>query len=166
MVALVGDNPGSPSCSGDGTGAACPCSNPGGANQGCANSSGAGGASLTSSGSAFLTVDTFGLQVEGIPGATAGLCVKGSTQLAGGLGLPIGDGLLCLAPELRSQVIQSDATGQLSMTDWRGQPFGSFPDTANLGAPTYYQWWYRDPVSTCTGAGFNFTNAWAVTWFQ
>ena len=35
---------------------------------------------------------------------------------------------------------------------------------ANLGAPTYYQWWYRDPTNPCSGQGFNFTNGWCVTW--
>ena len=58
----------------------------------------------------------------------------------------------------------ADAAGQASLADWRGQPFGTYPNAANLGAPTLYQWWYRDPTSACSGAGFNFTNAWTVTW--
>ena len=61
-------------------------------------------------------------------------------------------------------MVQADAAGQASLADWRGQPFGTYPNAANLGAPTLYQWWYRDPTSACSGAGFNFTNAWTVTW--
>ena len=50
------------------------------------------------------------------------------------------------------------------MTDWRGQPFGAFPGASYYGAPSYYQWWYRDPQNSCTGQGFNFTNAWRADW--
>jgi len=76
----------------------------------------------------------------------------------------VGDGLLCTAPEMRSQVIVSGIDGPLTMNGWRGLPFGTFPNAANVGAPSYYQWWYRDPQNTCSGQGFNFSNAWAVTW--
>jgi hypothetical protein len=119
---------------------------------------------LASVGNAIFSGDTFGLTVAGIPGAKPGLCVKGSTLLGGGNGNPIGDGLLCTNPELRSQVIVATAAGNVTMSDWRGQPFGTYLNAANVGAPTYYQWWYRDPANTCSGQGFNFTNAWAVSW--
>jgi hypothetical protein len=154
--------PGSGFCFGDGSGATCPCF--GFIGEGCANSGGLGGASLVASGSADFSNDTFQLGVSGIPGAKPGLCVKGSVQLGGGNGNPVGDGLLCTAPQIRSQVIVSDGAGNLSMDNWNGQPFGTFPDAANLGAPTHYQWWYRDPPNTCPGSGFNFSNAWTVTW--
>ncbi|MFT7670895.1 MAG: hypothetical protein ACI8X5_003608 [Planctomycetota bacterium] len=156
------DNTGSAYCFGDGSGVACPCSAFGGSGEGCANTGGAGGATLTASGNATLSNDTFQLQVSGIPGAKAGLCIKGSIQLPGGN--LVGDGLLCTAPQIRSQVIVSDASGGTSMSDWRGQPFGTYPGAANVGAASYYQWWYRDPSNTCSGSGFNFSNAWAVTW--
>ena len=111
------------------------------------------------------TPDTFALEARGMPPGVPGLCIKGSALFGGGLGLPIGAGLMCLSTQLRSQVILADAAdGNVVMTDWRGQPFGSFPGAANVGAPTCYQWWYRDVANTCTGAGFNFTNAWSVTW--
>jgi len=151
-------------CFGDGTGATCPCllaSNPG---EGCPNTSGVGGATLLALGTPSFTNDTFQLQVSGIPGAKAGLCVKGSSLLGGGNGNGVGDGLLCTSPQKRSQVIVSDGGGNLTMSNWRGQPFGAFPGVANVGAPTYYQWWYRDPLNLCSGSGFNFTNGWAATW--
>ncbi len=154
---------GDPFCSGDGTGGTCPCLGVGAAGAGCPSSA-TGGAVLTASGSASFGADSFSLAVNGIPGARPGLCVKGSAVLGGGLGDPVGDGLLCTNPEQRSQVIVSDAGGSLVMLDWKGQPFGTYPGIANAGSTTYHQWWYRDPDNTCSGQGFNFTNAWAVDW--
>ena len=160
----VSENTGNAFCFGDGTGTACPCSANGNPGEGCANTGGLGGATLTASGNANFSNDTFGLQVSGISGVRSGLCVKGSAQLGGGNGVLAGDGLLCVASEIRSQVIVSDAAGNLTMTDWNGQAFGTYPSAANVGVPTYYQWWYRDPSNVCSGGGFNFTNAWEVTW--
>jgi hypothetical protein len=162
-VALLGHNAGSPFCLGDGTGSPCPCSNPGAPGAGCANSL-AVGATLAGSGSAFFLLDTFALELQGLPPGAFGICLKGTASLGGGLGTPLGDGLLCLAPELRSQVLQASGAGGTSLTDWRGAPFSVYPGAANRGVPTLYQAWYRDPAQACTGAGFNFTNAWSVTW--
>ena len=160
----TGVTPGDGFCFGDGSAASCPCFGFGSSGEGCANSGGLGGAILVASGNASFTNDTFQLGVSGLPGAKPGLCVKGSAQLGGGSGNPVGDGLLCTAPQIRSQVIVSDGSGTLSMDNWNGQPFGTYLDAANVGVPTYYQWWYRDPPNTCSGSGFNFTNGWAVTW--
>jgi len=153
---------GTATCFGDGSGHACPCTN-GSPGAGCASSA-TTGAILLGTGDARFGSDTFGLAVTGIPGAKAGLCVKGSSLLGGGYGNPVGDGLLCAAPQKRSQVLVSDSGGNLTMNSWRGQPFGTFPGAANAGAATYYQWWYRDPQSSCSGSGFNFSNALVVAW--
>ncbi len=154
---------GQATCFGDGTGTTCPCGNNGALGAGCASSS-TTGAVLEGHGGATFGDDYFRLSVTGIPGIKPGLCVKGSTPLGGGMGILVGDGLLCSNPQIRSQVISSFFTGSLLMTDWKGQPFGTYPSAANMGAPTYYQWWYRDVDNTCSGAGFNFTNAWVVNW--
>lgn len=158
------ENTGSALCFGDGTGANCPCGASGNPGEGCANTGGMGGATLAASGDGNFTADTFGLQVSGIPGSRPGLCMKGTNQLGGGNGVLSGDGLLCIGSQIRSQVILSDASGTLDMTNWKGQAFGTYPGAANVGTPTYYQWWYRDPGNTCSGQGFNFTNAWGLTW--
>ena len=158
-LAIRSINAGAAFCFGDGTGMLCPCFLHGDIGEGCANTSGLGGAGMSGSGNAAFTDDTFQLGVSGLPGAMAGLCVKGSVQLGGGNGTLVGDGLLCTAPQIRSQIIVSDANGDLNMDNWNGQPFGAFPAAANASAPTYYQWWYRDPSNTCSGAGFNFSNA-------
>jgi|GEM_PF-2721065 len=164
ILGKLDPNTGSAFCFGDGTGTGCPCGGNGNPGEGCANTSGSGGAVLTASGSACFGDDSFQLSVTGIPGAKAGLCVKGSNPLGGGNGNPVGDGLLCAGPQLRSQVIISNSNGELTMNDWRGQPFSTFPNAANMGSTTYYQWWYRDPMNPCSGQGFNFTNAWSVDW--
>lgn len=155
---------GTPFCFGDGTGSACPCGANGNAGEGCANSGGAGGATLATAGESRFSADTFELDISGIPGAKAGICVKGSNQLGGGNGNLVGDGLLCTGPQLRSQVLVSTGAGNVTMGLWRGQAFGTHPGTANVGSPTYYQWWYRDPSNPCSGQGFNFTNAVSVSW--
>jgi len=149
-------------CFGDGSGTACPCGANGNPGQGCANSGGVGGAMLDASGNAYFSGDTFQLQIKGVPGAKPGLCMKGSDAISGGN--PVGEGLLCTGPQRRSQVIVPDSGGSLTMDNWRGQPFGTYPGVANVGVPTYYQWWYRDPQNTCNAGGYNFTNGWVVTW--
>ena len=155
---------GSSFCEGDGTGSFCPCIGNGGSGEGCANTSGQGGAVVYSLGQASIAMDSFALRIEGIPGQKPGLCVKGSVTLAGGNGNPVGDGLLCTTPQLRSQVLLSDSGGALTLMDWKGLPFGAQPGVANMGSTTYYQWWYRDPGNPCSGQGFNFTNGWEVDW--
>jgi len=152
-----------PYCTGDGTGGACPCGATGAPGAGCATTT-TSGATLVATGDALFAADTFGLQITGIPAGKPGLAVKGMTTLNGGLGNPVGDGLLCTSPQLRSQVIIADGSGTVTMTDWRGQPFGSFPNAAGVGEPSCYQWWFRDPMNGCSGQGLNFSNAWIVEW--
>lgn len=147
-------------CAGDGTGTPCPCL-AGLLGAGCSNSF-TTGAALTALGAPLYALDSFCLEVSGLPPGKFGLCIKGSNSL--GQGNVVGDGLLCTNPELRSQLILSDQAGDVLMSEWNGQPFGSFPGVANFGAPTYYQWWYRDPQNNCSGSGFNFSNAWEAIW--
>lgn len=156
------DNRGLGFCFGDGSGNQCPCGS-GARGAGCPNSESTG-AQLLSTGNARFSASTFGLVAEGIPAHKAGLCIKGSRQLGGGAGNLIGDGFLCTTPQIRSQVIVSDEDGVATMDAWRGTPFAAYPGAANLGSETNYQWWYRDSANGCTGSGFNFSNAWAVTW--
>ena len=160
MAVLPGD--GFPFCAGS---PCSTCSNNGAPGRGCDNSLlGEGGASLSGRGVAeFGATDTFGALVCGLPGGP-GVLLKGSSLLGGGTGNLVGDGRLCVAPELRSQVQFPDAWGRVNMTDWRGQKFGTFPGAANpVFTSTYYQYYYRDTLN-CSGLNFNFSNAWEVTW--
>lgn len=146
--------PGNSYCFGDGSGATCPCSGTSSAGEGCPNTSGAG-ATLVASGTPSLTNDTLLFQVAGVPGSKPGLLLRGDNRVS----LPAGDGILCLAGNsARSQVVVTNG-GQVTLTDFQGAPFGS---VSNPGAETQFQFWYRDPSNTCSGAGFNFSNGWSV----
>ena len=147
---------GSAYCFGDGTGALCPCAAFGGAGEGCANTGG-GGATLTGSGNACVQSDTLVFDVAGVPGAKPGLLLRGDSQIAN----PAGDGILCTAGGSQRSQVQVTAAGGTTFSDFGGQPFGAI---ANVGAPTNFQFWYRDPANTCSGGGFNFSNAWTVTY--
>jgi len=154
---------GAPFCFGDGNGTPCPCAAVVSAGEGCPNSTGSG-AILSGSGSTVFSADTFQLHVAQAKPDGMGLAIQGIVQRDGGLGVALGDGLLCLTPRLRSQVSMADGTGAVTIGDWRGQAFGSYPGAVYYGAPTYYQYWYRDPANPCSGSGFNFSNAWAAHW--
>ena len=148
-------NPGTPYCFGDGTGANCPCSAFGAAGQGCANTFGIG-ATLTAAGTASFSNDTLTLSIDGVPGAKPGLILRGDNQVSN----PAGDGILCASGNSqRSQVQITTGAGSTTFSDFHGSPFGS---VANMGSVTNFQFWYRDPANPCSGAGFNFTNGWAL----
>ena len=167
--ALGPANDGMAYCLGDGSGTACPCGASGPAGRGCVNSANFG-ARLIGFGVASLSADTFRLTAGGTAGSKPGLILSGSSQVNGGLGLHAGSGLLCVSGQtLRSQVqvtYESPTAftfpGVTTFTDFQGSPFGA--SCSGVGVPTNYQFWYRDPQESCTGTGFNFSNAWTVTW--
>ena len=153
-------NAGVPYCFGDGTGGACPCGANGNAGEGCANTSGTGGALLDAFGVPSFSNDTLGFTVSGVPGSKPGLLLKGNNQVNGGLGNPVGDGLICTAGgSKRSHVQVTDGSGQTTFNDWSGAGIGTI---SNAGVPTNYQFWYRDNTNPCSGSGFNFSNAYSL----
>ena len=149
--------PGSPYCFGDGTGATCPCSAFGGPGEGCMNSGGSG-ALLEGLGMSNLGFDTFKLKISGVPGDKPGLIVRGDNQIAN----PVGDGLRCTSGGTQRSQVQITQAGTTFFTHFQNNPFGS---VANVGAPTNFQFWYRDPAGNCSGSDFNFSNAWTATVF-
>lgn len=155
LVETIGQS-GQAYCFGDGTGATCPCMAFGALGTGCANTGG-GGALLQGSGQTSFSNDTFQLQITGVPGAKPGLLVQANNQVA----IPVGDGILCASGgSVRSQV-QVTVAGATTFTNFNGSAFGA---VANAGMPTNHQFWYRDPANTCSGLGFNFSNAWTTNW--
>lgn len=153
--------PGNAYCFGDGTGAACPCGNTGSLGAGCGNSAG-GGALMLATGMASFSADTMTFNITGVNGAKPGLLLRANNQANGGLGNPVGDGLICaVGGSMRSHVQVTDASGSTTYSDWNGAGLGS---VANSGAPTNYQFWYRDPMGGPCDSGFNFSNAWTVTY--
>ena len=156
---------GTPSCFGDGSGAACPCGNfsSAGALSGCLSSIGLGGR-LTGSGATNVGGDSFVLNATHVPNGP-GLFFQGSSLQAGGAGFVFGDGLLCAGGSIvRLGVVF--AAGNAS-----SYPGGTTPGPISIGGGClpgdlrHYQVWYRDAVvSFCSPAVFNLTNALDVTW--
>jgi len=147
-------------CSGDGSAGLCPCGNPGGTGRGCANGASAIGARLSSTGSTSIAADDLAMSCVGLVPNQPGLYFRGVNAVNGGAGTPFGDGLRCAGGGVRRlQVRFADSTGSSSMTI----PIGA-ASLAQAGDQHYFQCWYRDPVTSPCGAGFNLTNGLAVTW--
>ncbi|MFT7669859.1 MAG: hypothetical protein ACI8X5_002566 [Planctomycetota bacterium] len=149
-------------CFGDGNGSPCPCSSNGNAGQGCANSGGQGGAVLAATGHASIAVDTIGFEISNVPGDKPGLLLRGANQINRGMGNLVGDGLLCTSGQTARSHVQTTSSGSTVFTNFKGQSFGQA--SYGAGVTANYQFWYRDTENTCSGSGFNFTNAWAVEW--
>ncbi len=143
-------------CFGDGSGATCPCSLFGAAGAGCANTGGPG-ATMTGSGTPSFSNDTLSFSITGVPGNKPGLLLRGNNQVS----VLAGDGILCIAGGSQSSQVQVTIAGSTVFTDFSGGGFGS---VANPSAPTNFQFWYRDPQNSCSGAGFNFTNGVSVVY--
>jgi hypothetical protein len=106
-------SPGTPYCSGDGSGTPCPCGNPGAGGNGCANGDFPAGCRLSTLGNAGVALDTLRLiSTDSTPGQP-GIFFQGDAPIAGGSGLPYGDGLRCAGGSLvRLQAVHSDALGR------------------------------------------------------
>ena len=146
-------------CYGDGSGSACPCGNNGAAGAGCANGTGQG-ASLSRTGTASASSSSVVLQATGLVPNQPGLYFQGLNAINSGGGNAFGDGLRCAGGGVvRLQVRTADASGSSSTTSdiaVRG--------SVSSGDLRRYQLWYRDPLSSPCGSGFNLSNGVEITW--
>jgi len=148
-----------------GTAQACPCGNAGGPGQGCMNSFNHG-AQLAGSGSAHVSNDTVLFSVSGTPTSTLVVLFQGDIEQNGGLGTPLGDGLLCV----NSNVVRLGATTATGGNASFGHGVAGDPPISVLGmvnghsGTKYYQAWYRNTTSFCEPEGYNTTNGLAVLW--
>jgi hypothetical protein len=145
-------------CLGDGSGAACPCTNnsTAGAAQGCKNSLGRG-ALLRPSGSTSIAANDLELYACNVP--TGNACVLFGGMSTNG-GLPFFAGLKCVPPPtVRLGLKSSSSTGYVA---WGPGLNGGY---WSAGQTWYYQVWYRDPTFTgCSPAKTtNLTNGVQVT---
>ncbi len=154
--------PGSAFCFGAGLGTTCPCAAGGAHDSGCANASNAGGARLSAAGQASMALDDFRLHVSGLPSAAPALVLQGSRQVAGGLGLPAGNGLLCTTGQVMRSQVQASPSGTLTFEHVHGAPFGQV--SYGHGARANYQVMYRDVSNPCSAQQINFSNGWTVNW--
>jgi len=149
--------PGTPYCFGDGTGTACPCGNTGGPGEGCANSTGVG-AVLSAVSTSSVTDGEFALWTYGLP-AGPGLYFQGDNMTNSGNGVPFGDGLRCAGGNVIRIEIRLSTSG-LSRTT---VPI-AITGEVSAGDTKHYQLWYRDPVGSPCGTGFNLSNGYKVLW--
>ena len=155
-------------CAGDGTAgsAPCPCGNTGSFRHGCENASTTGGAVEIATGDASVTADTITLSIAlAKPRATCTF-VQADGAVAGG-GRTLGHGVGCLVGSVRRLATRSaDAAGFASYGygiagDPPASVGGAIPPT---GGTRYYQVWYRDGASFCTGEPFNLTSGIVLAW--
>ena len=137
--------------------ATCPCGAAAGPDEGCANSA-LQGAKLTATGLTSFSNDTLVFTASGVPGNKPGLLLRGNNMVS----LPAGDGVLCVAGQSNRSQVQVTSAGTTVFSNFSGGGFGSVANSG--GAPTNFQFWYRDPANVCSGAGFNFSNAYSVVY--
>jgi hypothetical protein len=156
-------------CFGDGSQAvACPCGNTGTAGRGCQNSTGGGGAGLSANGSPGD--DSVVLHAIGEPVVALSIVFQ-STATTANPAL-FGDGLRCLAVNLKRLYVKSAAAGSFSAPG-PGDPSirtrsAQLGDPIPLGGIRNYQVYYRDPnAGFCpapNGGTFNISNALRIVW--
>jgi hypothetical protein len=161
-LAFVEITSATPFCSGDGSGAACPCGNNGIGGNGCASSANAGGANLSATGLASLAGDTLVLTGTGMPNSSA-LYFQGTTQVQGGLGVAFGDGLRCAGGTIVRLGTKTNAGGA-SHYPGAGDPSVSVRGQVALPGTRTYQVWYRNAAAFCTSSTFNLSNGLQVAW--
>jgi hypothetical protein len=156
-------------CSGDGTGASCPCFNLGVAGHGCDNSAGTGGALLSGLGTPSLSLDTVQLVSTGELPTALSIFSQGQTIIAA---VPFGDGLRCVGTNLKrlytKSAIGGTATAPLGGDLSVSARSAALGDTITPGTSRYYYTYYRDPAAAfCpspTGDTFNSTSSIGCQW--
>ncbi len=144
-------------CFGDGTGAACPCSNVGQPGQGCANSTGVGSRLENLGGVSFSLNDTL-LACTGLPNDKAAIVYMATDKKFGGLGAPFGAGLRCLSGQTKRFGVQN--TGPAGALQ-RGDLVGASNGLIASGSTWNFQVWHRD-ASNCSSQ-FNLSNGFWIT---
>ncbi|MDZ4775044.1 MAG: DNRLRE domain-containing protein [Planctomycetota bacterium] len=155
---------GTPFCFGDGSGAACPCTNSGASGSGCASSSHPSGANLTAVGAASIAADTLIIQGTNMSSVGGVLYFQGSGQQAGGAGTAFGDGLLCAGGAIVRLGVKINVGGASQFPDVGDPSLSLQGGVTTPGTVQNYQGWYRDSAAFCTAATFNLTNGFSVTW--
>jgi len=149
-------------CSGDGSGAPCPCNNASSGPVGCLNSVLTGGR-LRAIGSATVAADTLELWVTGPSEGSNVLFFQGSSTIASGAGVTFGDGLRCAGGTVIRLGTQPIFFG------WARYPAPGSPPISVRGAvlpgtTRHYQAWYLDSPGACGPPAPNLTNGYSVVW--
>lgn len=136
-----------------------PCGNTAAAGEGCANGTGSG-ARLSASGTDSVVLSDLQLQVQQLPPSQPVLFFQGNSQLAGGAGVPFGDGLRCAGGAVvRLEALAADLSGLATTTVALAAAGG-----VSAGDVRRYQAWYRDPQGSPCGTSFNLSNGLELVW--
>jgi hypothetical protein len=151
---------GSSFCFGDGSQGACPCNNnaPAGSGGGCLNSLGTS-AILRATGSARLVNDGLVLESSQLTDGAA-LYFQGTAPVHSAA---FGDGLRCVGGTLTRLAVQPSVGGHSSYPG-AGEVRISVRGEITVPGQRFYQTWYRNAATFCTGAVFNMTNAVSIVW--
>ncbi len=152
---------GVPFCSGDGSGAACPCGNLSIGVEGCQSSLGVGGR-LVASGVSSLASDSVVLRGTQMPQSSV-LYFQGTTRQAGGAGSAFGDGLRCAGGTVVRLGAKLNAGGGSQYPE-AGDASVSAKGAVGVPGVRTYQCWFRNAAAYCTPSTFNLTNGWEITW--
>lgn len=155
-------------CFGDGTFAACPCSNHGLPSRGCDNSQNTGGARLNATGT--TNPDTIVLHAAGELPNAATLVFQGDVVLTAPIAF--GDGLRCAGGALKRLYTTQASGGSVTVPPLGGLSISArsaaLGDTLVPGTVRAYQTWYRDSNPTfCaspSGNAWNLSNAVRIVW--
>ncbi len=143
---------------GDGSGANCPCANYGSIGTGCTNSTGQG-LDLHVYGTPSVAHLSLNFRSSHALVGKPAYLIRGTLPLAGGLGVPFGNGLLAIGGQRKK------------VANFIGCPDGAvaavyddylISDTLAPGQTLYFQLWHRDPSGPCNG-GPGLSNGVAVS---
>ena len=156
-------------CYGDGSGAACPCANFSavGDDEGCLHAPGMGGRLVGYAGAApapSISNDRLVLHALRLPASTFVLFFQGTQPMAGGAGIPFGNGLLCVNGNLVRMNVKATCNGQAGLPEPGDAPISVLG--AVTPGPYYYQGWFRTSPGFCSAVQqfYNLTNGVRVTW--
>jgi hypothetical protein len=146
-----------------GTASMCPCGIGGAPGHGCPSSVQPGGGLLTGAGLARVSCDSVVLTATSLTNSSA-LLFQGTALLNGGLGVPFGDGLRCVAGTVIRIGTMNAVGGTVQWPAAGGLPLSTAPLVPPSGGQRYYQVWYRNAAVFCTPFTFNLTNGVRIYW--
>jgi plastocyanin len=162
VIFVADPAPGTEFCAGDGSATPCPCNNNSAAKTGCLNTIQMG-ARLRAHGTPSVSADTLTFNAIGVTEGSSLLFFQGTTQVGGGAGATFGDGLRCAGGTTTRISMGAISFGNARYPN-AGDPAISVKGGVAAGDVRAYQVYYRDPPSMCTGAHFNTSDGYLVTW--
>lgn len=145
----------------------CPCAGPFnmvaigyGMMSGCTNSQTREG-ELAGGGVPSVSGDTVVLTASELSTRSVALFLQSDTKDTGAFD---GDGRFCLTGSPLRLAARAAPLGSASFPGPADPPLSVIGAVPPVGAMRHYQVVYRDPASWCTGATFNHTNGYSITW--